>query len=133
MEYNENFEEVGENQQIEERRDCLEEYFEKIRKQISVIKIDDEPYDFIEDFVKTYLNYDMIDMLETREIYADPKLSQEDREDLHTFVSQLNEIFNTSPFFNFFILFITLLCKYALIKLRLSFLFVNKLNLKGSR
>ena len=81
MEYNENLEEVGENQQIEERRERLEEYFEKIRKQISVIKIDDEPYDFIEDFVKTYLNYDIIDMLETREIYADPKLSQEDRED----------------------------------------------------
>ena len=95
MEYDENLEEVGENQQIEQRRDRLEEYFENIRKQISVIKIDDEPYDFIEDFVKTYLNYDMIDMLETREIYADPKLSQEDREDLHTFVSQLNDMFNT--------------------------------------
>ena len=95
MEYNENLEEVGESQQIEQRVDRLEEYFEIIRKQISVIKIDDEPYDFIEDFVKTYLNYDMIDMLETREIYADPKLSQEDHEDLHTFVSQLNDMFNT--------------------------------------
>ena len=52
MEYNENLEEVGESQQIEQRVDRLEEYFEKIRKQISVIKIDDEPYDFIEDFVK---------------------------------------------------------------------------------
>lgn len=89
-----NSEESTNQDQIDsERNMILNDYTSNIDSQTSKTRMDLNNENFIELFISNYLNYKDLSKLEDRDIYICPEFSDNDRDDLSLFETELENIF----------------------------------------